>query len=71
MGETSKERDSKVFNFRNLITEKDIKNVNEIEGVDIAFDRNRYGIDIYKGNKFNWPEVEENLKTLFEGIERR
>lgn len=71
-GNTDKDRepDNKVFNFRNKITKKDRQKIKEINGVDDAFIQYRYGIMLYKGAAFSWEEVEENLKPIFEKIEK-
>lgn len=60
--------DRKSFNFRIVISEEIIKEIAKIEGVDNVFNENRYGISLYKGEKFSWEEVEKNLKPLFENI---
>ena len=61
--------DARTYHFRNEVSDGLIDGCKALPGVTFVFERNRYAIEVHKGDRYTWDEVEAGLKLEFDGFE--
>jgi hypothetical protein len=55
----------RMYSFRNEVEKYHIEAMEHAVGVEHATRAGRYGVHIYKGKAFEWPEIEKGIKAVF------